>query len=260
MNLEDLDIADILALYTEKQQLTQEGNFLELLSLKKKYPDLFISEKEQEINKLLEDIKFIISMPDFQEKLLAAKKKNLIVIDYDKWQTGILDKELLKQEKIFSNTIYTVSVALVKEAVSTTFQLFAEKNLINFKNIFPLLGLLLSEILKKFPIERKERMLKVTLFKLSGDENFQQQNFPAQTSLTINYNLKNICKLYQEMVGKILVKFDMRQEFYMDSVFFLLIECAEFIGKLIAVVFQIEERNNIIREIFYLMIHHSEFE
>jgi len=220
-----MGINDLLKLYEKKNFLMQEGNLSELIELKKFCPELFIKEKEIEFVQLIDTTKYLSEMPHFKAVLREDKKRRLIPIDYEQWQIGMLVETLNRHEKISYTHIHDVSRDLVKEAIVTCRSICNEQeNNSSFTKIFPLLGLLINEILILFPQEKREHRLKLAMFKMKGKETEISQYSLLKDQIRNSFN---------SMLKKVILKFDQRKEFYNDSLFFCLIEVSDFIGLLI---------------------------
>jgi len=235
MSLDEIGINDFLELYKKKNILIQESNLMELINLKKTYPDLFVEEKEKEICQLIETTKYLTEMPHFKAMLHEEKKRKLISIDDKEWQIGRLTEILDQHKKISYVNIHDISRALVKEAIVIC-QSICDVQINNscLTEIFPLLSLLISEILIMLPKEKREHRLKLAMFKMRGKELEKSALKEIDTEISPNSLLKN--KLRDSFTGilkEIILKFDQRKEFYNDLLFFCLIEVAEFIGLLV---------------------------
>ncbi len=235
MSLDEIGINDLLELYKKKHTLIQESNLTELINLKKIYPELFVEEKEKEVNQLIETTNFLTQMPHFKAMLHEEKKRKLISIDDKDWQRGRLTEILNQHKKISYVNIHNISRSLVKEAIVICLSICNEKA----KNpclieIFPLLGQLISEILIMLPKEKREHRLKLAMFKMRGKEVEKSKLNEIETEISPYYLLRNkVRDSFAAILKDIILKFDQRKEFHNDLLFFCLIEVAEFIGLLI---------------------------
>lgn len=237
MNFDEMSVTDLLSYYNKKNLLIQDGNLLELIELKKFCPDLLVKEKEIEVNQLVDTTKYLTDTPHFKALLREEKKRRLIPIDYEQWQIGALIETLNRYEKISYINIHDVSRELVKEAIVTCRTICNEQeNHSSLSKIFPLLGLLINEILILFPPEKREHKLKLAIFKMRGKELERSDLKETETETEVSqYSLlrEQVRNSFTSMLKKIILKFDQRKEFYNDLCFFCLIEVADFIGLLI---------------------------
>ncbi|MHB1948724.1 MAG: hypothetical protein ACYCQI_11505 [Gammaproteobacteria bacterium] len=203
MKLDEIGINDLLNFYKKKNLLIQEGNLLELIELKKLCPDLFIKEKEIEIDQLIDTTKYLIEMPHFKDLLREEKKRRLISVDFDEWYIGALAETLSRYEKVEYANINQVSRALVKEAIAKCQLIHQKQNTINVPDIFPYLSYLINEILNYFPDDKKELMFYRAMFKINGNvdidsesiNNFKQkledENNPISNCLKVEDQIRN---------------------------------------------------------------------
>lgn len=231
-NIDDMPFDDLLKLFEQKNYLIKNGNLPALLDLKKLYPDLFLEKKEKELTKLISDIDTIMVMPHIKEKMLEDKKRRLIPVDLDQWKIGMLHEVLQRYETIYFSSIHDVSRALVKESLIICKQGCEQENGENKIDFFPLIGLLINEILNKAPKEKRARHLEGSVFKLRGRKSDDIKPIIIKENNRF-YNSKDVIQIknrLQHLLKETMFKFDSRKGFYTDLIFFCLIEVSDFIG------------------------------
>lgn len=66
-SIDDLPVNEAISLYYEKHNAVKEGDLKKLLALKKKCPELFIKEKDEEIGIMLISIQIIKESSHYKE-------------------------------------------------------------------------------------------------------------------------------------------------------------------------------------------------
>lgn len=239
MSLDQINLNELFKLYAEKNAYVREANLCGLIKLKNSYPDLFNSEKEAEIYQLLETTKYLINTPHFKAMLREDNKKKLIPLDHNQWKLGGLGSMLKQISKVNYSNIHAISREIVKEAIVICRILCEDqgKNIIDISTVFPFLGFLLTEILLQFSSEKRDKMFELALFKIRGKEEANVMDDAICVSdehseifLQAECKIKNY---FRDMLKIVLDKFDQRDEYYFDSLFFCLMNVAEFIGLLL---------------------------
>jgi hypothetical protein len=230
MTYDDLSIDEVASLYHKKSILLKEANFSELLTLKKNYPELFIKANEDKFHEMMASTHDLLQLPHFQDMLKQDKKKKFLTADQHEWQSGMLDIALGKIQRLTVLNMFIPARAMVKEAV-VNFKMIHTKLGYPDDNatIFPLLGVLLAEIILQSIPEKRIRNLESGIFKLTG----QHYKHTPKAHLEVPTLLPEIKQVCSNLFKQISSKFDFRPNHYIDSLFFCLVEVSEFIGLLI---------------------------
>jgi hypothetical protein len=79
-SLDELPLKEIIELYYEKHHAMQHGNLEKLIELKNKFPELFIKEKDQEIQKIISYAKQFQKTERYKQLLKMKLKEKLALI------------------------------------------------------------------------------------------------------------------------------------------------------------------------------------
>lgn len=89
MKLDEMSFSDVISLYYEKRQAMREGNIVKLIALKKKYPEIFIKEKDAQIEEMIAYVKAFQESERYKELCRLELKEKLFVINNSKKQDKI---------------------------------------------------------------------------------------------------------------------------------------------------------------------------
>jgi hypothetical protein len=81
ISLDDMPVNDAIKLYYEKYNAIRQGDMNQLLVLKKKCPELFIKEKDEEIRVMLFCIQIIKDSPHYKELGRREAKAKFSVVE-----------------------------------------------------------------------------------------------------------------------------------------------------------------------------------
>jgi len=231
-SLDELSLNEVMLLFEEKKNAEKQADLTKLIALKRNYPQLFSKEFENMAYGLIGDVTSLMESRHFKALRREEEKRKFFVVDHDSWKTGKLDEALAKLEVVYYKYIRDIARELVKESVASSLQI-CQVNDVTAKidNVFPFLGILISQLLSHFPEEKREKMQARALFKLNqGEEQATVEEelqpswcLPLMVFESLQYNL-------QMLVAKTIKKFDKREGFYSDCLFFCLLEVCEFIG------------------------------
>lgn len=80
-SIDDLPVNEAIALYYEKHNAVKEGDLNKLIALRKKIPELFIKEKDDEIGIMLICIEIIKGSSHYKELCKREAKSKFRIIE-----------------------------------------------------------------------------------------------------------------------------------------------------------------------------------
>lgn len=234
-SMDELGLNEVMSLFQEKKQAERQGDLLKLIALKKDYPQLFSKEFESMAYSLLDDMTMLMESRHFKMLRKEEEKRKFFVVDHGSWKTGRLDQALNKLEVIYYNYIKDISRDLVKEAVAASLKICLNNHIdAEIEAVCPLLGTLISQLLTSFPAEKREKMQERALFKLNlGIPSTLGWDSHVGDTLSLPATVVEAIQChFHDLVRKTVKKFDKRDGFYTDCLFFCLLEVCEFVGQL----------------------------